>query len=104
MSMPKRGRVECCDIPLKPKPGLTPISCHAVLERSACAPFIKERRIECVNATSLSRQSGQAFVAGARKAMQLFRSLFSPHLPNSEFFGSLFVQVKRIEGIYFVAG
>jgi hypothetical protein len=26
-------------IPLKPKEGLTPISCHAVLERSACAPF-----------------------------------------------------------------
>src|ERR1700690_4258362 len=41
------------------KQGLTPISCHAVLERSACAPFIKERRMECVNATSLRRKSGQ---------------------------------------------
>src|ERR1700723_895046 len=40
------------------KPGLTPISCHAVLERSACAPFIKERRMECINATSLHRKSG----------------------------------------------
>ena len=40
------------------KPGLTPISCHAVLERSASAPFIKERRMECINATSLHRQSG----------------------------------------------
>jgi hypothetical protein len=28
--------------------GLTPISCHAVLERPACVPFIKERRMECV--------------------------------------------------------
>jgi len=45
--------------PLKPKYGLTPISCHAVLEMSACAPFIKERRMECVNATSLRRKSGQ---------------------------------------------
>ena len=39
--------------------GLTPISCHAVLERSACAPFIKERRMECINATNLHRKSGQ---------------------------------------------
>jgi hypothetical protein len=56
--MTKRS-VECCGIPLKPKPGLTPISCHAVLERSAYAPFIKERRMECINATSLRRKSGQ---------------------------------------------
>jgi len=41
------------------KQGLTPISCHAVLERSACAPFIKERRMKCINATSLRRKSGQ---------------------------------------------
>jgi hypothetical protein len=46
-------------IPLKPKSGLTPISCHAALERSACAPFIKERRMERINATSLRRKSGQ---------------------------------------------
>ena len=46
-------------IPLKPKYGLTPISCRAVLERSACAPFIKERRMESINATSLRRRSGQ---------------------------------------------
>ena len=39
--------------------GLTPISCHAVLERSACAPFIKERRRECNNATRLRRKSDQ---------------------------------------------
>jgi hypothetical protein len=38
--------------------GLTPISCHAVLEGSACAPFIKERRMECLSATSLRRKSG----------------------------------------------
>jgi hypothetical protein len=39
--------------------GLTPISCHAAPERSACAPFIKERRMECINATNLHRKSGQ---------------------------------------------
>jgi hypothetical protein len=49
-------QVECCGIPLKPKYGLTPISCHDVLERSACAPFIKERRMECINATTLRRK------------------------------------------------
>jgi hypothetical protein len=56
--MTEKRRVECCGNPLKPKYGLTPISCHAVLERSACAPFIKERRMECVNATTLRRKSG----------------------------------------------
>src|ERR1700677_2615142 len=45
--------------PFKPKPGLTPISCHAVLERSACAPFLNERRMECINATGLRRKLGQ---------------------------------------------
>ena len=38
--MTKKDCVECCGLPLKPKPGLTPISCHAALERPACAPFI----------------------------------------------------------------
>jgi hypothetical protein len=45
--------------PTQAKSGLTPISCHAELERSACAPFIKERRMESINATSLHRKSGQ---------------------------------------------
>jgi hypothetical protein len=45
--------------PLKAKYGLTPISCHAVLEKPACAPFIKERRMDCINATSLHRKPGQ---------------------------------------------
>jgi hypothetical protein len=55
----QKRSVECCGIPLKPAEGLTPIFCHAALERSACAPFIKERRMECINATSLRRKSGQ---------------------------------------------
>jgi len=55
----QKRRVESCGVPLKPKNGLTPISCHAVLERSGCAPFIKERRMECINATRIHRKSGQ---------------------------------------------
>ena len=42
----REGTSECCGLPLKPKYGLTPISCHTVLEKSGCAPFIKERRME----------------------------------------------------------
>src|ERR1700733_12628281 len=52
------GGISRAVIPLKPKNGLTPISCQAVLERSACAPFIKERRMGYINATSLHRKSG----------------------------------------------
>jgi hypothetical protein len=44
--------------PTQAKIRLDQISCHALLERSACAPFIKERRMECINATSLHRKSG----------------------------------------------
>jgi hypothetical protein len=54
-----RGVVECCFSHATQKRGLTPISCHALLERSACAPFIEERRMECFNATNLNRKSGQ---------------------------------------------
>ena len=57
--LPNPFVIKACGIPLKPKNGLTPISCYAALERSACAPFIKERRMVCINATSLHRKSGQ---------------------------------------------
>ena len=38
----------------------TPISCHAALDMAAYAPFRKERRMKCVNATNLHRKSGGA--------------------------------------------
>jgi hypothetical protein len=38
----------------------TRISCHAALDRAACAPFRRERRMKCVNATNLNRKSGGA--------------------------------------------
>jgi hypothetical protein len=68
ISIVEKRNVECCGIPLKPTEGSTPISCHALLDRPACAPFSKERCMECINATSLHRKSGPwghpAFVAG----------------------------------------
>ncbi len=34
------------------------ISCYAALDRTACAPFRKERRMHCINATKSNRKSG----------------------------------------------
>jgi hypothetical protein len=78
---------ECCGIPLKPETGLTPISCHAVLERSVSAPFIKERRMECINATGLHRKSGQW---GTQPSLRVFRRLFNwNELPSNQARGVL---------------
>jgi hypothetical protein len=38
----------------------TRISCHAALDKAACAPFRKEGRIRCDNATKFHRKSGGA--------------------------------------------
>jgi hypothetical protein len=90
-------------IPLKPKYGLTPISCHAVLERSACAPFIKERRMGCSNATSLRRKSGQmghpALVAGVAKTRVPVQGVRG-HLLRVGFSGSLIARAgcRRLSG------
>jgi DNA-binding CsgD family transcriptional regulator len=35
------------------------ISCHAALDRAACAPFREERRMKTANATNLDRKSGE---------------------------------------------
>jgi hypothetical protein len=40
----------------------TRISCHVALDRAACAPFRKERRMKCINATNLNRKSGGSAV------------------------------------------
>ncbi len=37
----------------------TRISCHVAPERAACAPFRKERRMKCINATNLNRNPGE---------------------------------------------
>jgi hypothetical protein len=53
-----------CDIearsPSSSRPKRTRISCHAVLDKTACAPFRKEGRMKCNNATKLNRKSGGA--------------------------------------------
>jgi hypothetical protein len=41
-------------------PELTPISCHAALDKAAYAPFRKEGRMKGNNATKLYRKSGGA--------------------------------------------
>jgi hypothetical protein len=42
------------------RPERTRISCHAALEKAACAPFRKEGRRKCINATKVNRKSGVA--------------------------------------------
>ena len=43
---------------LSSRPERTRISCHAELDKDACAPFREERRMKCVNATKINRKSG----------------------------------------------
>jgi hypothetical protein len=38
----------------------TRISCHAALDMTACAAFVKESRMKIANATNLNRKSGVA--------------------------------------------
>jgi hypothetical protein len=45
---------------LSSRPERTRISCHAVLDKATCAPFRKEGRMKCSNATKVKRKSGVA--------------------------------------------
>jgi len=45
---------------LSSRPERTRISCHTALDKAACAPFRKEGRIKCTNATKVNRKSGGA--------------------------------------------
>ena len=45
---------------LSSRPERTRISCHAALDKTACAPFLKERRMTFANATNIHRKSGVA--------------------------------------------
>src|ERR1700679_2180021 len=57
-------------IPLKPKRGLTRISCTRHQATATCAAFIEESRMKFTNANKLHRRSGgmghPALVAGTR--------------------------------------
>ena len=46
--------------PLSSRPKRTRISCHAAPDKTACAPFFKERRMMFANATNFYRKSGAA--------------------------------------------
>jgi hypothetical protein len=46
--------------PLSSRPKRTRISCHAALDKTARAPFRKEGRMKCNNATKFHRKSGVA--------------------------------------------
>jgi hypothetical protein len=46
--------------PLSSRPKRTRISCHAALDKAAYAPFRKEGRMKCDNATKSNRKSGVA--------------------------------------------
>jgi hypothetical protein len=51
-------RVESRGIPHLPKPGRYPDFLYAALDKTACAPFSKERRMKCVEPNRLNRKSG----------------------------------------------
>jgi hypothetical protein len=42
---------------LSSRPKRTRISCHAALDKATCAPFRKEGRMKCINATKFHRKS-----------------------------------------------
>jgi hypothetical protein len=42
------------------RPERTRISCYAALDKTTCAPFRKEGRMKCTNATKFHRKSGGA--------------------------------------------
>jgi hypothetical protein len=42
-------------------PERTRISCHAALDKAACAPFRKEGRMTFTNAAKVNRKSGAAY-------------------------------------------
>jgi hypothetical protein len=66
----ERRPVGCGGTPLKPKPGLTLVSCTLHQATAACAAFSKESRMKFINANRLHRKSGawgpQTFVARFR--------------------------------------
>src|SRR5258707_14576794 len=51
---------EALPSPLSSRPERTRISCLAPLDKTACAPFFKERRILFASATNFYRKSGGA--------------------------------------------
>jgi hypothetical protein len=51
--------MEAQTLTLSSRPERTRISCHAALDRAACAAFRKESRMKIADATNLDRKSGE---------------------------------------------
>ena len=70
---------------LPSRPERTRISCHAALDEAACAPFRKEGRMKCTDATKFHRKSGVAerrdlrCAPRASQILEFSRRLFSPN-------------------------
>ncbi len=66
---------EVCGIPHLPKPGRYPYFLYAVPKSATCAAFIKESRIEFLEANELHRKYG---VWGTRHSLRIEISLPDP--------------------------
>jgi hypothetical protein len=57
------------------------ISCHAALDKTACAPFRKEGRMKCDNATKFHRKSGVAKWRDLQHLSRLLTDSFAAIFP-----------------------
>jgi hypothetical protein len=72
--------LEAQPFPLSSRPERTRISCHAALDKAAYAPFRKEGRMKCTNATKSNRKSGVAKWRDLRFSGLFLEMFFRP--PN----------------------
>jgi hypothetical protein len=68
--------------PLSSRPERTRISCQAALDKAACAPFRKERRMKYGNATKFDRKSGAAQWRDLQFSGSLVGMFFVHNLPT----------------------
>ena len=65
----------------------TRISCHAALDKTACAPFLKERRMMFANATNIHRKSGGAQWRDLRFSLSSHADSKALMSPRADWFG-----------------
>src|SRR5271156_3753660 len=68
---------------------ITRISCHTALDKATYAPFRKEGRMKCNNATKFYRKSGAAYVGRRRRGE-------APPMPLKSFVYQLKAFEKKI--------
>jgi hypothetical protein len=64
-----------CPFPLSSRPKRTRISCHAAPDKTACAPFFKERRMMFANDTTYTGNPGYADNNTLLKPLQFITEL-----------------------------